>query len=333
MTDTLRFGVVGTGGLGTRLGEAANELPDCSVNAIAEVDAETRRSAGEMLAVPADARYEDYEAMLDDEPLDAVAIATPHTLHYEQILACMDRGLHVLCEKPLTTDLDRARHLVERDAASDATLMVGYQRHVEGPYVTARDRLQSLDADPTFITASITQNWIEKHHDEWRAEPALSGGGQLYDTGSHVVDFVLWATGLEPTAVSASMVFWDDEHEVDVQATLDVEFASGAVASIAVSGDTPQVREHHRIWTDEGGVYVDGREWNERSVYVVGADGAERHPRVAGTHPNKVAAFVESIREGTEPPATARHALAVTAVTEAAYESARTGERVAVDLE
>jgi predicted dehydrogenase len=333
MSDALRLGIVGTGGLGTHLGEQALAVPDCSVVAIAEIAPDTRAAAGDSLGVPADARYEDYKAMLDAEALDAVIIATPHTLHYEQILACMDRDLHVLCEKPLTTDRERARDLVARDEAREETLMVGYQRHVEGPYVTAREQLRAMDGDPTILTASVTQNWIEMHHDEWRANPELSGGGQLYDTGSHIVDFLLWTTGLTPSSVSASMVFWDDAEEVDVQATLDVEFEEGAVATVAVSGDAPAVREHHRYWTDDGAVCVDGRGWNDRTVHVVEANGAERYPHVQSAASNKVAAFVESIREGTEPPATARHAFAVTALTEAAYESAHTGERVAVDLD
>lgn len=332
MDDTLRAGVVGAGSLGTRLGEALEASADGTVAAVADVDEDNRERAGSAFDVPPDARFVDYERMLDGIDLDAVLIATPHALHYDQVVAAMERDLHVLCEKPLTTDLADARDLVARDRRREELLMVGYQRHIEGPYVTARDVVDSFDSPPKFVTAEITQNWIASQRNAWRADPDLSGGGQLYDSGSHILDFVLWATGLEPTAVDASMVFWDDERRVDTQAALTVAFETDTVASVAVSGDAPQVREHHRIWGDDGAVYVDGRGWNDRQVRVVDDDGAERYPHTSDRYANKVEAFLEAVAEGTEPPSTAEHALRVTAVTEAAYESARTGEQVDVDL-
>jgi len=333
MTTGLRVGIVGTGGLGTHLGRALNETTTGRVVAIADVAEKSRNRAGKRLDVPESARYEEYEAMLDAVELDAVFIATPHALHYEQAVTAMERDLHVLCEKPLTVDLEEARDLVRRDEHREEVLMVGYQRHIEGPYVAAREQVEAWDDHPKFVTAEITQDWIESQKGAWRSDPALSGGGQLYDTGSHIVDVVLWVTGLKPTAVNASMVFWDEDPDVDTQAALTVEFEEEAAASISVSGDAPEVREHHRFWGDEGAVYIDGRGWNDRVVHTVAPDGAERYPGATDRYPNKVAAFVEAVEEGTEPPSTPRDALKVTAVTEAAYQSARTGERVEIDLD
>jgi predicted dehydrogenase len=332
MASETRIGIVGTGGLGTGLGRMAVGAAGANLVALADVSEENLAAAGDELGVPEADRYGEYEAMLDEADLDAVFIATPHTLHHGQVVAAMERDLHVLCEKPLATDLDDARDLVARDEARDEVLQVGYQRHIEPPYATARDHLDDFE-NVKLVTASVTQDWISGQEGAWRSNPDLSGGGQLYDTGSHLVDVVLWTTDLTPTAVDASMVFHDDEERVDKQATLDVEFGEDAVASISVSGDAPTVREHVHVWGDDGAVYVDGRGWNERQVHLVDPDGAERHPAVWAQNlpANKVEAFVESVQEGTEPVATARDALKVTAVTEAAYESARTGERVELD--
>lgn len=332
MAENLHAGVIGAGNLGTGLGDAMQDRPGADVVALADVSQENRERAGRRLDVPAGSRYEDYEAMLDVGGLDAVMIATPHALHYDQAIAAMERDLHVLCEKPLTTDLADARDLLDRDESREEVFQVGYQRHIEGPFVAARERIAEFDDPPAFVTAEITQPWLQLSSGTWRVDPDLSGGGMLYDTGSHVIDAVLWTTGLEPTAVTASMVFWEENPGVDTQATLTVEFAEDAVATIAVSGDSPAVREHHRYWGDDGGVYVDGRDWNDREFRFVDADGSERFPRVDEPYPDKVAAFVDSIREGTECVATPRDALAVTAVTEAAYESARTDERIELDL-
>ena len=327
------IGLVGTGSLGTYLGEQFRDAEGATIAALADVSDRNRHAAGEALAVSADRRFEAYGAMLDAVDLDAVVIATPHSLHYEQIVTAMDRGLHVLCEKPLTVDLDHARDLVRRDEESPRTLMVGYQRHVDPAFVEAARRIDEFAGPPTFVTAEITQNWIEHQRGAWRTNPVLSGGGQLYDTGSHLVAGVLWTTGLTPATVSAEMVFDDADERVDVQAMVNVEFEEGTVASISVSGDAPQVREHIHVSGPEDTVYVTGEGWADREVSIIDAEGGEYYPPSGDESPTKAEAFLDAIETGSEPPATARDALAVTAVTEAAYESARTGQRVDVDLE
>jgi predicted dehydrogenase len=208
--------------------------------------------------------------------------------------------------------------------------MVGYQRHLEPPYIAARDRIQN-GPTPTVLTASITQDWIDRFRDAWRGDPELSGGGQLYDTGSHLLDAVLWMTGLTPRSVSAEMVFEDADQRVDKQAVLNVVFEAGTVGSITVSGDAPAMREHVHVWGDDGGTYVDVADWTDRTVTAIEPDGSESTLATGGDAPTKVAAFVDAIRSGDPPPATAEDAFRVTAVTEAAYESARTGQRVGIE--
>ncbi|WP_267643264.1 Gfo/Idh/MocA family protein [Haloarchaeobius amylolyticus] len=328
---TVSLGIIGTGGFGSYFGRQLKAVDDADIVSIADVSDENRTRAGEELGVPDANRYVDYELMLADAPLDGVVISTPHTLHYEMITAAMDEGLHVMCEKPLTTDLEQARDLVERADASDTLLMVGYQRHLSPAFLLAKERLEAIE--PTFITAEITQNWLTDTAETWRQDPALSGGGQLYDTGSHLVDAVLWTTGLTPQSVSASMVFVDEAERVDVQAVLNVEFENGGVASLSVSGDAPRVSEHIRVWGEGGGVRVDGTDWDDREVSFVDPDGTEVYPSEEGIEDrNRAEAFVDAIVHDEEPPATPRDALAVTALTEAAYESAKTGETVEIDL-
>lgn len=332
MSETLRIGLVGAGGLGTLLGEAVQDTARGELVAVADVSEASREQARSTFGLSGSSCFARFEDMLDNSDIDAVMIATPHTLHHDQVVTAMDRDLHVLCEKPLVTDLADARDLVSRDKKRDTVLMTGYQCHIQGPYVRARDEVRGFDEPPRFITATVTQDWISNQRGTWRVDPELSGGGQLYDTGSHIVDFVLWATELTPTAVDASMIFEDETRRIDTQASLDVTFGTDAVASIAVSGNAPRVREHHRIWSDDGAVSIDGRGWNTRRVRVTNPDGTERYPRSPDRYPNKAEAFIDVATGGAEPPATAAHALRVTAVTEAAYESARTGRRVEIDL-
>ncbi|WP_134671507.1 Gfo/Idh/MocA family protein [Halorussus marinus] len=332
-SDVLRVGAIGGGYIGTTVGRQFNQHPRAAVTALADIDPETRHTAGESLHVGEGSQYHDYAEMLDTERLDAVLVGTPHTLHYEQVTAAMDRGLHVFCDKPLATDLDDARELADRAESSDRVLMVGYQRHLNPAFIRARERWAG-DLDPDYVSAEITQDWISRFADEWRTDPDLSGGGNLYDTGSHLVDGVLWTTGLVPEAVSAEMVFADEASRIDERAILTVEFHNGAHGTIAVHSDAPCVREHVHVWDEEGAVYLEGRQWEPREISRVESDSTTVLPYVdRDQRRDKAEAFVDCVETGETPPATARDALAVTALTEAAYESARRGERVAVELE
>ena len=329
----LRIAAIGAGVWGIHVASQVLGDDRASLVALADVSADSRTRAGAELGVPAEMRFEDPGAMLETVDLDAVIVTTPHALHYDHVSAAMDRDLHVYCEKPFTTDVDDARDLVRRAEARPEVTMVGFQRHHEQPYIAARERTRG--ASPSLLTAEITQNWIEEFRTTWRANPDLSGGGQLYDTGSHLVDVVLWLADATPTSVSAEMVFDDDDRRVDVHALLSVRFDSGAVANVTVSGDTATVREHVHVWTEEGATYIHGRGWHERSLSEVDPDNTTSEPLVTESETRgKMEAFLDAITDGESPPVTVRHGFYVTAVLEAAYESARNeGRRVTIGLE
>lgn len=327
----LRVGLVGLGSLGIRLGRQFDDV-DAELVAVADIDeenvAEAAREFDDLTG-----QYTDYETMLDSAALDAVAIATPNGLHYEQTVAALDRDLHVLCEKPLATSVEDARDLYRREQRTDRVVMLGYQRHLNPAFVSARERWAAGDAEPTFITGEITHDWRSYYEtmDDWRMDPQLSGGGHLLNVGSHVIDAILWVTGLEPTGVDATVAFHDEEQVFDTQSSITIEFDNGAIASVSDTGIVARTREHIHIWDDDGAVYLEGRDWDERTGYTIDAEGTEHH-RSLDYHgrQTKAHAFTEAVREGTQPPITVRDAFRTTLVTMAAYESGRTGERVAL---
>ncbi|RBI64253.1 gfo/Idh/MocA family oxidoreductase [halophilic archaeon] len=331
--DPLRVGVVGGGFIGTTVGSEFVEHEDARVVSLVDIDETVLAEAGADLAVGTDSRYTDYETMLDAETLDAVLIGTPHTLHYDQIIAAFERDLHILCDKPLTTDLDDARDLVERDRERDEVLMVGYQRHLYEAFRKARDLWDTDGREPNWITAEVSQDWVDRFDDTWRQNPDLSGGGYLYDTGSHLLDCVLWSTGLTPDAVSASMDFIDDEERVDGRADVTVRFTNGATASFSMSGETPCMREHVRMWDEEGAIALDSQDWEPSEYVEINEESGEYRPSLQRENQQtKADAFIQAIETGQKPVASALDGLRVTAVTEAAYESARDdGSFVPVD--
>lgn len=328
--NDLRVGLVGLGSLGLRLGHQFEDVSDAELVAVADVNEENLTEATTEFD-DVTGQYTDYEAMLEAASLDAVAIATPNGLHYEQTVTALDRELHVLCEKPLATNVEDARELYQRDQETDQVVMVGYQRHLNPAFIQAHDRWAAGDAEPTFITGEITHDWRSYYEtmDDWRMDPELSGGGHLLNVGSHVIDAILWVTGLEPTHVDATVVFHDEEQIFDTQSSITIEFDNGAIANVSDTGIVACTREHIHIWDDDGAVYLEGRDWDERTGYTIDAEGTE-HDRSLDYHgrETKAHAFTEAVREGTEPPITVRDAFETTILTLAAYESGRTGNGI-----
>jgi len=180
--------------------------------------------------------YEHLGEMLAEIRPDAIMIATPHTQHVDQILEGLEAGCHVCCEKPLiTTVADAHRVIAKRDEVGKVG-MVSYQRHFQAEFRYIKKLIDNGEAGPVqYIQVLQTQEWLRATKGTWRQLHSLSGGGQLNDSGSHVLDIVLWVTGQSPKSVSA---YTDNKGtEVDINSSLSVVFQSGAMGSIAIVGD------------------------------------------------------------------------------------------------
>ncbi|WP_435366110.1 Gfo/Idh/MocA family protein [Haloarchaeobius sp. DYHT-AS-18] len=327
----LAIGIAGLGSVGMRLGEELRVNRDASIVAVTDIDPGNVESAAEVFEVPEDGQFERYEAMLDEADLDAVVIATPNGLHYEQAMAALDRDLNVLLEKPIATDVEDAMDLTERAEQSDNVVMLGFQRHLNPSFIEGHQRWRQGDAEPTFITGELTHDWRDyfDEMDDWRMNPDLSGGGHLINVGIHVIEAILWMTGLTPINVDAHVSFHDDAEILDKESSFRIEFENGTIATITDTGLATRAREHVHLWDDDGALYIDGREWNERHGYTIDNDGTEHDPYRGGSQ-GKADAFVETVQNGDTPPSTARDALWGLVVTLATYKSGRRDEPVDV---
>ncbi len=267
--------------------------------------------------------FEDHKDLLAQVEMEAVEISTPHTLHYEHIVDSLRAGLHVCCEKPMVCTVKEAKSVIEEAERSGKVMLVSYQRHTQAPYRYCRDLIGSGKLGKVnFITALQSQNWYRNQvgRNTWRSQLKWSGGGQLNDSGSHLLDIVLWMTGQQPAEVFAYMN--NLEAEVDILSAVDVRFDGGALCTFSVVGHAVNFFEEITIWCEQGTLGIRGQEiwlWRDEKKQVISGEELGRSWTPDGN-------FIAAILGEEEVQARPEDALKVIQLSEAAWASADSGE-------
>lgn len=231
--------------------------------------------------------YADWRHLLDATDLDLALVSTPHTLHHEHVMGALDAGLHVLCEKPLAHTPELAQEIADHAKAVERHVVVGFQRRFSPGYTYMRQRLRSSDiGDITHVQASQWQAWIGAARGKWRSTLALGGGGQLSDSGSHLMDMLLWTTGLRIVEVDARLRTYDLEVEADGAAVL--VFDNGAIGTLSIIGTGHTFGERLAVVAGNGAIRAD---WASGGVEVILEDDLEA----------KVTREVEGLAGGSNP--------------------------------
>ncbi len=202
------YGFIGSQGHSPGYAECRRRDLDVEIVAIADVCEARRHKAQD--AFGGAAVYDDYRKMLDSHlrELDFVDIVVPPALHAEVAHQALDRGLHVLCEKPLTTSAAEAVALA-RKATRVRRVLFPCHNYRHAPSV--RTVRQVIRAGAIGTVQSITQQTFRPTHargvaewqPDWRRDPALAGGGILMDHGSHTLYLAFEWLGGYPQMVSA----------------------------------------------------------------------------------------------------------------------------------
>jgi predicted dehydrogenase len=223
-----RLAIAGAGAIGRMHLERARVHPDCEIVAIADPSPAARQ-----LGVQT---FDSIESMLDAESPDGVIVATPNSTHLEAGLACIERKIPVLMEKPLTDTLDEARRLV--DAARDAhvPLMVGHHRR-HNPILRQAKRIVDSGrlGRPVSANALATFYKPDSYFDiDWRKR---KGGGPVLINLIHDIDIMRFLLGeiVEVQAIESNAV---RGFEVEDTAAVLLRFANGALGTVVVSDCT-----------------------------------------------------------------------------------------------
>jgi len=205
--DEMRFAVVGVGWF-TR-GRALPALESSDVCEPTVVVSGSESKASRVVAdLEADARALTYDQFLDgeaSEDYDAVYVVTPNALHLEHVESAARRGKHVLCEKPMERDVERARAMVDVCDEAGVELMVAYRMHTEPAVRRARDLIGAgAIGEPREVRGTMSQRLLERidpDPDQWRLDPELAGGGALFDIGLYPLNTARFLLEADPVSV------------------------------------------------------------------------------------------------------------------------------------
>jgi predicted dehydrogenase len=284
--------------------------------------------------------FGDHNEMLRQLQPAAVGISTPHAFHFRQIVDSLEAGAHVLVEKPMVNSVREAEEVIRRRGATGKIVLVSYQRHTQPTFVKMKQLIENgAIGNVEMIVALQNQQWYANKFKTpelpWRVHKDISGGGQLNDSGSHLVDILLWVTGLEPKVVFAQQQSF--KLDVDVNSAVTVRFTNGATGNVSIVGQAPgiggSVWEDVTIYGSKGALYyrMMGQPEFKPTLQMRRID--ENEPVDLGAMPAASTPdqnFVDAILGRDTVKSPAECGLRVMQLSEAAWKSAETGQSVDV---
>lgn len=298
MDERARVAIVGSGWWAT-----ANHLPalvqrtDVQVVAICDINKSKARAAADYFNVKS--TFTDLAAMLREHRLDAAVVATNHAAHYAAARQCLEAGLHVFIEKPMTLFAAEARHLLRLAREQDKQIVMGYNHTYRPCTVRAREILQSgelgavqyLDAQfsrpVSSLLAGIDNVNIGDLHrpGDVYGDPVRSGGGHGHLQLTHMAGMLFYTTGMRIRRVQARMA--DHGLAVDLVVACAVDFENGALGTVGGTGHVSGGGQSTRLsifcengWLDiddtAGSLHVARQDGEDEIVAVLDADAEEK---------------------------------------------------------
>ena len=242
--------------------------------------------------------YTDLGAALRDPAIDAVYVASPVALHAEQTIASLRAGKHVLCEKPVAMDVAQAEAMAAAAAESGRVCGIAYYRRLYPKLMRAKELIaEGAIGQPVLVEANY-HGWLESPERGWLKDPALAGGGPLYDVGSHRIDACnfLFGKPLRATGLLANAL-----HPLAVEdsATVLVEYAGGVHGVVDVRWNSRINRDQFRVIGSEGEISLDPL--NGPALRFLDGEGRlreEQLPAHANVHYPAVENFVAAVLDG-----------------------------------
>jgi predicted dehydrogenase len=290
MRKPLRAAVIGAGYLGNFHAQKYAALEGAQLVGVVDIDAARARDVAQRAGAPA---FSDYHAVLG--AVDVASIVVPTEAHYEVARACLEAGVHILVEKPVTRTVEEAHELVQLAAQRSLVFQVGHLERFNPAILAVRDQITR----PLFIESDRLAIF----------KPRGTDVNVVLDLMIHDIDLILSLTRSEITDVRSSG-FKVLTEAVDI-ANARIEFADGCVADVNSSRVSQQSLRKLRIFQPDFYVSIDCEKFHVRTVRKEGPPAsAEGMPRIVSGEQQfekadpllaEIGSFLDAVREGREP--------------------------------
>ena len=330
--DKIKFGIIGCGNVSQTYLYTLNKNPNSEVVAVA--DPNLQKTEQKVAPFSKIKIYQDYLNLLDNEELDAVVISTPHYLHRSQAKVCAKKGLDILCEKPLATNLKDTEKILEDCKRIKLGVML-QRRFYPNSHSTKECIERGLLGKIQKVSLDFTCNKTPEFYDTWRGKK-ISGGGVLLSQALHRIDRLVYFFG-KPTHVQGTIKTIRDYIEVEDYAKGEIYFENGIKVSLEAnntSGD-PKTISIINIVGDKGEIrLLDDKTpiWdvNYQKPFEVDINNIPsdfRPPYYGPCHEMLIDDFVNAVKLNKSPLVTGKDALQAMKIVFGFYKSAENGQR------
>ncbi|MCC7352508.1 MAG: Gfo/Idh/MocA family oxidoreductase [Anaerolineae bacterium] len=328
----LHWGLVGTGAIANkRVGPALVSAQNSRLVAVCDVVAEAARDFAQRFQVPA---YTSFDELLANPDVNAIYLATPIFLHAPQAVQALRAGKHVLVEKPMALTVADGEEMVRVARETGKTLATAYYRR----FFPKVRRAQQLIADGVLgkvvMVASTYHTWYDPAPGapgSWRAQKARSGGGVLWDMGSHRFDLLVGLCGM-PTQVWATAETLAHAYEVEDTASVYLKLGDGAQCVSTWQWSSQTWVDHLSIIGTQGKIVMEPVDSPNFTLYIGKGRSQERTdeeiPLPENVHLPMIQDFVDSVLRGKDPVEVGEEGLKTNRILAAIDESAATGRVV-----
>lgn len=338
MSDKLRMGVIGCGGIGV-LAHLPGIVDNSQLSLVAVSDAVEDKARSAASKFGALRHYTDYRKLLEDPEVDAVTVATPVFLHREMVVAAAQAGKHVLCEKPMARTAEECLDMIDAARKAKVQLSIMFQQRnvpmnawikdaIDG---SAIGRVFAVSARSAHSGPDVRMSVPGSDMASWVFNKEMAGGGVMFDIGVHLLDLLRWLFG-DVESVSAEVGTFVKKAKVEDNALLLLKFKSGIVGTVELSWSQVAGVNLRSFYGTEGTI-VSGLS-NDVRFWLKGASEWERREASGEPwwhwHRFVIKDFASAILEGRRTPITGEDGLATLRIIEAAYTSSNTGERVTI---
>ena len=254
---TIHVGLVGGGNITETHARAVHEIPGAKVVAVYGTNSEKVKRLSQGHGAQA---YGHFEAFLAHRPMEVVILGGPSGLHATQGIAAIKNGLHVLTEKPIDINCERADALIKAAEEGGLKLGVIFQDRTKPQIKQLKEWIdRGVVGKPLVVDASVKWYRPPEYYNtsRWRGTLSLDGGGALINQAIHTVDLLLWLFG-DVTRVQACMTRALHSIEAEDTAMAIFEFASGVLGTLqATTAAYPGYPRRVEVTGSEGTVILE----------------------------------------------------------------------------